>query len=238
MMAKIKKYATDLIACGKDAGESFYGEQLFNEKGLIIKNGIDLNKYRFNEQIRTKIREEFGFSDKIVIGSVSRIADVKNHSYLLKIASQLINYKLDFIFLIVGEGPLLQSLKEKCKELGLLRYFVFLGSRNDVHMLLQGIDIFVLPSLHEGLPVTLVEAQATGLPCIISSNVTRELQMTKNISFLNIGEENVESWCNEIIKYSYVTRNTDLNNLINEGYDISDSCQNLAKIYKKAINAR
>lgn len=233
MIKKIKKNGNAFIACGIDAGNSFYGIPFFRKNGVIIKNGINLIEYSFDKNKRKEVRKKLNINENILLlGNVSRLSEVKNHKYIIKIASKLLHLNIPFKVVFVGDGELEDQLKELCKLHNLENYFLFLGNRNDVPDLLQAIDIILHPSLYEGLPLSLIEAQAVKLPCIISNNVTKEIKMTKNISFCGIEDENINDWIEEIIKYKNLDRNEDISELRKRGYDIVDSCNKLSLIYE------
>ena len=232
MKQLIKNYSTEYIACSQNAGNHLYGKHCFNNYGIVIKNGIDLESYCFNYKKRKDVRDQLGISkNTIVLGNVSRLSKEKNHTYMIAIAHELKKSNLNFLFLLVGGGPLLNSLKEECEKQNVSEIFLFLGPREDVPSLLQAMDIIIHPSFFEGLPVALVEAQAAGLPCIISANITHEIKMSENVSFIDIQENSISLWVKKIIEYSNVLRNNDCQQLKQNGYDIKESCKILESIY-------
>lgn len=232
MTKKIMKYATHLMSCGIEAGKSFYGDDIFTKQGLIIKNGIDLNKFRYNKVIRDEVRKKLNIEKMIVLGSVSRVTDLKNQIYLLEVAKKLKNKISDFCFLIVGDGPALELLKKSSEEAELSEHFIFLGARDDIADILQAMDIFVHPSKYEGVPVCIVEAETAGLPCIISSHVSREVKMLPNIAFVDIRDEDAELWANKIVEFSRLERKDEMDIIVKYGYDIVQSCLLLSEIYE------
>lgn len=225
--------ATEYIACGEKAGNIFYGRQMFQQKGVILKNGIDLKKYKFDPTIRNKIRKQYQLDGFLVCGTVSRVESVKNHGYLIKLAKQLKLLNLPVKFMIVGDGSLLSTLKKDCINEGVFEEFLFLGQRTDSDELLNAMDIFLQPSIFEGVPLAVIEAQANGLPCVVSNNVSEEVKINPNVTLLPITDQSVLKWCEQIDKFSDMGRYNNNDKLIEAGYDIRMTCKKLERIYLK-----
>ncbi|MDQ8735946.1 glycosyltransferase family 1 protein [Paenibacillus sp. LHD-38] len=172
----VRSAATHNVACSSEAASwMFPGRE---KSTLILQNGIACEQFAFSADIRTKMREELGIPDDcLVIGHVGRFNLQKNHAQLISIFHKLQQKKQSSLLLLVGDGPLRSEIEQKVNELGITAKVKFLGVRSDISSLLQAFDVFVFPSHHEGLPVTLVEAQAAGLPCIISDHITSEVDM-------------------------------------------------------------
>lgn len=226
-------YIADIrYACSKVAGKWMYGEKTFE----IINNGIDLKKFYFNINTRNVIRKEYGLTDKFVVGHVGRLAEVKNHSFLIEIFDAFCKCsKSDVVLLLVGDGELRNQLQRKVENLRLENKVIFLGNKQNVTDYLQAMDCFVFPSLYEGLPVSLVEAQATGLPCIVSDRVSREAKITSKIEFLSL-EEGVEKWKTKLIdlNQNHPARelcSSDVEKL--QRYDIQQISDKLLKVYER-----
>lgn len=198
MCLGLKYSATDLFACSKAAGEFYYGKEAV-DRGLvkIIPNAIDLEKYKFNQEIRDKIRKSLNIENKFVIGHIGRMSPPKNQIFLLKVFADLKRLNNNAILLIIGDGPLRKQLEEEIIKLNLTDNVILLGVRNDVPNLLMAMDVFVLPSLYEGLPVVCVEAQATGLRCILSDNITKEVDCG-NCEFISL--KNKKIWKEKIVE--------------------------------------
>ncbi|MED3662285.1 glycosyltransferase family 1 protein [Ureibacillus terrenus] len=230
----ILKYSTKLLACGKDAGNYLYGNNIFQRKGVIINNGIDIKKYKFNESIRDEYRKKFNIENKLVIGNIARFHKVKNLPFLIDIFSKVKLMHENAILLLVGDGEERESVEKKVEEYDLRDDVLILGFRSDIAEILQAIDIFVMPSLFEGLPVVLIEAQAAGLPCIISDNITDEIQLTQNVEFLNLNDES-SFWAKKIIEKASNFQRTDTSMFLqNLGYDISLEVKKLESIYSNS----
>ena len=226
-------YATAYIGCSKAAAKWLFGNQFLSKPHFILRNGIDTNKFRFSESLRSKVRKELGIDGKKVIGHVGAFNFAKNHEFLIKVFNELHRIDIDTVLILVGEGENKSHIVDLMNSLGLSGSVLFLGNRDDVNELLMAMDVFVFPSKHEGLPLALVEAQATGLPCVVSNNVSLEADMQINkMCFLDISKQEVE-WAAKIMDY---LDNDDRNNIINcikrKGYDIKKDIIELEVFYK------
>ena len=179
----ILKKADTLVACSEKAAEWMFGK---NSNANIIYNGIDIGKYRFNEELREKVRREMGLQDCFVIGHVGRFAEAKNHEFLIDIFSKVKKQRMDAKLMLIGKGPLENKIKERAISLGISDSVMFMGYSENVNELMQAMDVFVMPSIHEGFPIACLEAQATGLRCIISDSVTREIVATKHCTMISL----------------------------------------------------
>lgn len=182
--ALFKRTSTDFMACSKEAGDFLFGKKVRTE---IIDNGIDVSRYRFSNEVRNRLRDKLSFSGKLVVGHIGRMAAQKNQMFLLSIFAEITSLCPDAVLLMIGEGELETELRREAKRLGIIDKIYFLGLRRDIPQLLQVMDVFLLPSLYEGLPFVLVEAQAGGLPCIVSDAVTPEAKMNDHFRFLPLG---------------------------------------------------
>lgn len=168
--------ATHLFACSEAAADWMYARR--STRATILQNGIDCTKFDFNQSIRREVRRELRITDDtFVVGHVGRFAAQKNHSFLLEAYKQFQAAVPNSVLLLAGDGPLRAEMENKAKALGLAERIRFLGVRSDIERLLQAFDVFVFPSLHEGLPVTIIEAQGAGLPCVLSDRITPEVDM-------------------------------------------------------------
>lgn len=167
----IKRYTTDLFACGEEAGRWMFGTGDFK----VVRNCIDVDAYAFDPAVRAEARRELGLADGApVVGHVGRFDAVKNHTFLLDVFAALRERRPDAVLLLAGDGPLRAEMEKKAAGLGIDSSVMFLGVRPDVARLMQAMDCFVMPSLYEGLPMALVEAQAAGLPCLISNVIPHD----------------------------------------------------------------
>lgn len=227
---------TDIrIACSTEAGK-----WLFNgSKFIVLNNAIDIDKYAYDLSKRKKVRQELGFNDEIVIGHVGRFALQKNHEYLIDIFADLLKRHGDAKLVLVGTGELLNMIKQKVLTLGIEKNVLFLGVRSDVDELMQAFDVFLLPSLHEGLPVVGVEAQASGLPCVISSSVSPEVKLSDNTRLVSLDSSTLE-WCNVIEELYNVKVNREQGaDIVREaGFDIKHVIIKLMNIYDDKLKEK
>lgn len=227
-----KLFATNYFACGIDAGKWLYGKKAYDNKKIeIIYNAIDTRKYKFNNELRHKKRRELGLENKFVIGNVARFTNQKNHEFLIDIFYEICKNDEDSVLILIGNGENEKKIQLKTEILGIKERVIFLGVRKDVNELLQAMDLFILPSKYEGLPVVLVEAQMSELPCIVSKNITKEVKIIDRISYLSL-QDNIDDWCKEILKYKqYMSDNRLNNNIQDYKYDIQRAAKLLELKY-------
>lgn len=227
----IKENATDFLACSAKAAKWLYGAE-FNEY-KIFKNGINLEKFQFNMDTRIKYRKELGIGRRFVIGHVGRFTNAKNHEFLLDIFKEVLRYDNGCMLLMAGNGELLEDIKEKAKKMELAGNCIFLGERMDVPELLQVMDIFVFPSLFEGLGIAVIEAQAGGLPCITSEEIPEEACIPGKVERISL-KSPADHWAKQVLKYKTINRERKTNciELETEGYNVQNSARRLFKLYK------
>lgn len=186
-----KKFATHYFACSELAGRYLFGNKTFNEgKVLVVNNGVDYKKFEYNATYRKQIRDKYGIDDKTyLIGTVGRFVEQKNHLFLLKTFRKYYDSDCNTKLMLVGDGPLLNKYKNFILNNKLDDCVIIAGTQKNVELYYSAFDLFVLPSLYEGLPVVGVEAQVNGVPCIFSSNVTDEVKINNNVLFLHIEEQ-------------------------------------------------
>lgn len=228
-----KFFATTFFACSDMAAISQFGKKMYKEnKVIIIKNAIDLEKFKYNEKIRKEIRKKFNISEnKIVIGHVGRFVETKNHNFIIDVFNKVNEEKEKYLLLLIGQGPMINKIKEKVNLLGLQKSVLFLGQRGDINELYQAMDIFLLPSLYEGFGMVTVEAQSSNLPCIVSNGVPMSTKFSKNYVFLPIND-GIKEWVNNVRKFSTVFERKD-NTFILEsnGFEIKNESKKLENIY-------
>lgn len=232
MKKLIKKYATDFLACGQEAGVYLYGKELFNKKGIIINNGINVDQFKFDEDVRNEYRDQFELKDQFVIGNIARLEKVKNHLFLLDVFSEVVKKFPNSKLVIVGDGSYKEKIENRINDLNLNNKVLVLGARSDIAKLQNMLDVIVYPSLYEGLPVSLVEAQQNNLPCVLSNNITTEVKISENVDFLDL-DEGLDAWSNAILKYNKGDGSRYINktNAQAKKYDIKESSKVLRKIY-------
>lgn len=220
------------FACSESAGISRYGKRVVNNKTIfsVLKNAIDVNQYAFSEEIRDKKRKELDLENKFVIGHVGRFDKAKNQEYLVEIFKLIAKKNENAILILIGDGELRPHIFEKVKNYGLGDRVIFTGVRSDVNELLQAMDVFVFPSIYEGLPVTVIEAQAAGLPCIISDTITDEVCITPLVEKLSIEQEPMV-WVRNIELLNKNIHENFSRKIKNCGYDINTSVLSLEKFY-------
>lgn len=226
-MRQIPKYSTHMFACGKQAGDWMFSGNEYE----IIRNAIDIGKYRYSPDIDKQIRVEFGLSEKIVIGHVGNFTAAKNHLFLLEVFQEILKIKPEARLLLVGGGEGMDSVKEKAKNMGIQDRIIFTGTRSDVNRLMQAMNVFVFPSLYEGLPVTMIEAQASGLPCIISDHVSDECIVTKGLVSSIPLEESPARWADQVLQQSCRGHENHINEIQEASYDISIVARKLEDFY-------
>ena len=233
MKMLMKKYANKFLACSYEAGLWLFGKKIVNGNSFyVIKNCIKNDKYIYNSKIRNVTREELNIKkDAVIIGHVGRMIEIKNHSYLLKVFKEYQKLNRNSKLLLIGTGPLEDQLKQEAKDLKIDSDVLFLGFQSETNKYLQALDIFVLPSLFEGLPMVLVEAQTNGLKCFVSDKVSREAKLSDNLEFININEV-PEKFAEKIFKTNY-ERNNNVNLIKKRGFFLEDVVNVLADIYLK-----
>ena len=219
------------FACSKRAGEWLYG---VNSDFKVINNGINSKEYKFNQDLREKVRNELNIKDEeILIGHVGRFSKEKNHSFLIKIFSELLRKNKNYILALVGTGDTLDTIKKEVEKLNIDKNVKFLGVRKDVNRLLQAFDIFMLPSIFEGLPVTLVEAQGAGLKCFISDSVTREIDLECGLTEFISLEKSPKEWAEIIDRNKKYERKDTVEALRSHSYDMTQNAKELENLYIK-----
>lgn len=231
----IPLFANVYFACSNKAGSWFFSKKIMNSKKyFVINNAINIEKFFFNQQDRNDIRKELNISDDtIVLGHVGRFKKQKNHKFLIDLIKKISIENSKYLLLLVGDGPLLSDIKKTVTEYNVEKNVLFLGQRNDVSKIFQAMDIFLLPSLYEGLPLVGVEAQSSGLKCIFSNEITQEISLLKNTRFLDINS--VDDWIKEINEFNEYDRLTVLKDSSLYDYDLKFAADKLLSIYRKTL---
>lgn len=223
----IPKYATHLLSCGKAADD-----WMFNGKPYtILNNAIDAQSYRFDKQIREEMREQLGFNQEdFVIGHVGRFNPQKNHNFIIDVFNFVHKKNTAAKLVLVGTGDGQKAIKEKVESLALSDSVLFLGNRTDVNKILQAMDVFLFPSLYEGLPLSIIEAQAAGLPCVISDNVPSECIVTDLIEAASL-DDALAKWEIVITSKKSVKRKDTYELIKKSGFDVKSNVLVLEKMY-------
>lgn len=228
---KVKRDATHLFSCGDKAGKWLFGSK---ESFTTMNNAIDTEKFAYNASVAKEYKQEFNLQNRLVIGHVGRFASQKNHAFLLQIFAALVKEKPASDLVLIGDGPLKKVMEKEVKSLSIDSNVHFLGVRADVPELFQMFDIFVFPSFYEGLPVTLIEAQAAGIKVLASDSITTEVSLTDDIEFLSI-DKPAEFWANKILEIDAAIKNDNTEKIIKGEYDIVSNTQKIQKFYMEQI---
>lgn len=190
--------AASKLAPSMLAAEFTFGKQHAHKDVCILHNGVDLSVFRYTPEGRERIRKEFSLSDKLVIGHIGRFHNQKNHEYLLKVFQKIRAKRKDAVLLLIGTGEKEHQIRSWVQELGLESDVIFAGTRMDIPDLLSAMDVFVFPSFYEGMPNTVIEAQATGLPCVIADTITADANITGLVQFLSL-DASPEMWAQKAL---------------------------------------
>ena len=226
-----KKYATRYLACGIAAGRYQYGDKTFDEgKVTVLRNAIYTDRFLFNQKDRDDLRKELGIKDnEILVGTIGRLCQQKNQQYILKMAKLAKEVK----FVIVGAGPLEDELKAFIKDNSLDNVIMY-GTSDKAYRFYSAFDVFVLPSLYEGVPVTGVEAQTNGVCTLFSDQVSPESQASSYVKFLPIEDKNLSLWVNEIkVKHDHEDH---LDEIKKSGFSMDEASQSLLDIYRHLLD--
>lgn len=232
-----KVFATDYMCCSELAGRWLFGNKEYDKGNVyLLNNAIDLDKFKYDEKIRKQKRKELNIKDDtLVIGHIGRFVAQKNHTFLIDIFNEIHKKNQNSILLLAGQGPLMDEIKEKVNRLNLINSVMFLGQRNDANKLYQVFDVFLLPSLYEGLPVVGVEAQAAGLLCILSDDMTRETKMLESTIMINLNTR-LDEWADTILTaYKGKQNDNTIEIMDKNGFNIKTEAIKLENYYRKVI---
>lgn len=227
----LKYLGTRFVACSSLAAEWMFSNVGKNEIE-IINNGVDLDLFRYNPAVRSKIRRELGIDNELLLGHVGRFAYQKNHPYLIKVMKRVRELNINAKLILVGEGPDEEKVRHLVNKNGLKGDVIFYGTSGKVNELFQAMDIFLLPSHFEGLPIVGVEAQAAGLPVLLSDQITREAKVIRPVEYLPIEENNINRWVEYIRKYSKYNRVDTYTDLKVNKFSIQDTVNSFLNMYK------
>lgn len=228
-MRKIPETATELFACGKAAGDWMFGGKAYQ----LLPNAIAAEKYIYEEEKAKKIKKELDLEKNIVIGHIGRFNPQKNHKFLIDIFEKCFEKNQKVRLMLIGDGEGRKEIENKVKERGLQDNVIFMGVRKDVPELLQAMDVFVFPSLYEGLPVTMIEEQAAGVPAVISNRVSEECIITKDLVKVEGLEETPEQWADKILKQAKINKSDRNEEIKKAKYDVETTAKWLEEYYLK-----
>lgn len=235
---RILHYATDFFACSKVAGKWLFDEKTMqSDRFHIIHNALHVEKFFYNETTRQKIREELGVENRFVVGHVGRFEEQKNHEFLIDIFNEIAKEREDAVLLLIGDGELKEQITAKVQEYAIENQVQFLGVRKDIPQLWNAMDVFVFPSLFEGLPLVALEAQASGVCSVMADTISKEVKITDAVTFLPLAH-NEKEWKECILEPGDAGRTEVQNTIIKEqfqgaGYDIMTAGKQLLEYYKK-----
>lgn len=237
LLYKIYSYPTRYIAdyfftCSKVAGISRFGKRVMAncDKSFYLKNAIETRNFQFNTQIRKTVIDELNITGKKVIGHIGRFNIQKNHAFLIDIFKIIHDEDKNTVLLLLGDGEEKNKIIQKVCDLKIEDSVYFLGVRSDVNRILQAMDIMLFPSLYEGLPVTIIEAQAAGLPCLLSDRITKECKIMDFVEFLSL-KDSLEDWAKKTFEMINIQRTDTREQVIAAHYDIKDNVQWLEQFY-------
>ncbi|MDE6273348.1 MAG: glycosyltransferase [Muribaculaceae bacterium] len=221
------------LACGQDAGTWLFGERHFE----VIRNGIDTSEFRFDESRRKDIRSQLGLADEYLIGNIANFLEVKNHRFLIEIMRALNDRRRDIKLLLLGDGELAEQIKADVRSKGLEDVVFFAGSVSNPADYMSAMDFIIMPSIHEGLPLTLIEEQANGLSAMVSDAITKEADLTGNLTYMSLGDS-ADKWTDKLeLLIEKAPRNSSVSEksiekIIKQGYDISSSANSLIELFR------
>ena len=219
------------FACSNLANEFMYGSRR-RKKAVLVKNGIDTRRFQFDEMVRRQMRERYGLQDALVVGHIGRLCPQKNHSFLIQIFAELRKLRKDARLVLIGQGELEKELMDQVERLGLRDSILYIPATSRPEQFYCMMDLFLLPSLYEGLPVVGVEAQASGLPCIFSDSITRELSITDRAHYLSLEQSPVE-WAEQAVTLAGAAadRSVYAIQVRQNGFEIRDTAKWLQSFY-------
>lgn len=226
--------ATDYFACGKDAAESLFGKKSQNHV-ILLHNAIDLDLYSQTEERKKRVKKQLALSGKTVIGHVGRFTEQKNQCFLIEAFKKYSEWNPDGCLMLIGGGPMKAAAEKRAEELGIKDKVLFLGSRQDVHELLGAMDLFVLPSLYEGLPLALIEAQAAGLGILASAAIDHRVNICGGVQFLGI-DQPPEKWADKMHEMILKNAASNAEEMKDGVYDIRREACRLDSFYRERVS--
>lgn len=224
---KIKKYADYLFACSKKAGEWMFETNNFE----VLNNAIDIDLYNYNEEKSLYMKKKLGIEEKFVIGHVGSFYYPKNHKFIIKLFNEICTKNSNTVLVLVGDGSLKDEIQNEVDKLGIKDNVMFLGHRKDVNDLMQAMDVFIFPSIYEGLGLVLIEAQAAGLKCIVSDRIPDEAIITDDIVKINL-EDKLSYWVDRVLEnYPKYDRKNNKEQIEKANYDIKSNARKLEEFY-------
>ena len=235
---KIIEWGTDWFGCSRAAAEWIFPQKYVDsDKVKVVYNGIDTKRFKYNVEKRREIRAELGIVDNFLLVHTGRFIDQKNQGFVLDVFKVVKQKNPDAKMVFLGTGYLLNEIEQKAEMLGIKSDVFFLGVKENVQDYLSAADCYIMPSLYEGLPVAAVEAQCSGLPCVMSANITKEVALTKATCFLSL-DESVDVWADEVLKYRNFQRTDSSQEVADKGYDVLTVSKWLENFYLKCASGK
>lgn len=232
---KIRKYTDHKFICGIEAGEWLFGRES-KDDFVMMNNAVDALKFAWDAKKAEEMRGKLALKDKFVVSHVGRFNAQKNHTFLIEIFGEIHKRKPNAVLLLTGAGELEEKIRTQVAEAGLSSAVRFMGLRDDINDILLASDVFLFPSLYEGLPVTLVEAQASGIKCIISDTIPDDCRITENIEIISLSKS-AEFWAEQVLRYAdgYERKNT-FGDIVAAKFDIRENAEWLEEFYLNEYN--
>lgn len=234
---QLKRFANQFWGCGMDAIKYYFGKNnIEKDNCYLLRNAIDVEKFKYNKEDRERIRDKLKINeDEILIGHIGRFMTQKNHIFLINLFNELLKKYKNYKLLLIGDGELQEKIKNKVRDLGISDNVIFTGNIPNTNEYYQAMDFFILPSLFEGLPVVGIEAQTAGLNCLLSDTITKEVDLTGNVEYLNL-HDSLDKWIEKIREMSLNKRNIIENEISDKGYSIKVEVKKLEKKYTELIS--
>ena len=223
----LKRNYTTLLACGQEAGTSCFGKMPFH----LFYNAIDAQQFRSNEHVRNKVRQEFNIpEDAPVIGMVARLNFAKNHAFAIRVFNEFLKVQSNAVLMLVGEGDEREKIENQIRDLGIDQHVLLTGLRNDIDQLQQAFDLFILTSWYEGLPVSVIEAQAAGTKCVLADTIDKTVDVTGDIRFLSLNDS-LSMWVDTLCNSLPYKKPDNFSKIAQAGYDVNTNIGKLLTFY-------
>lgn len=228
----LRYVADDFFACSETSARWLFGDAVVDRGDAhIVPNAIDAASFRYSDSARLETRASLGLGDEFVVGNVGRLSEPKNHLFLLDIFEEVLRLRPDAKLLLVGDGELRRTVEDSIEQRGIAASVMMLGARSDVASLCQAMDVFLMPSLYEGFPVALVEAQAAGLPAVVSDSVTDAADIVDGLVDRLSLEASVDAWAQACVARAGSQRPDTTHDIVAAGYDVAENAANLCSYY-------
>ena len=232
MQMLIRTNATHMLGCSEKACRYVFGDKIMKDnRAMVMPDGIDCGRFAFDIETRRAVREEYGLNNKFVVGHVGHFNPAKNHEKILSVFSEVCHRRTNAVLLLVGDGEIEQEVRNQTEQLGLTDKVVFAGAHKDVERFYQAMDVFVFPSRYEGFGMAMIEAQASGLPCVASDVVPIETNVSGRTKYLSLDASN-EIWAESLLSSEMLDPCKRVQTTgVRERYDVQSVAREMSKIY-------